>query len=87
MGNTNLVKGVNAMSLVASAKCSYCEEVAEFRIGNYDYELHACPPHEETAVDEFNAVQGVGAWRMESESDIGFPMPIKITYDGGEICS
>jgi hypothetical protein len=75
------------MSLVTSAICSFCEEYAEFRIGNNDYELHACPPHEETAIFEFNAVEGTDSWRLETHSSDGFRAPIKITYDGGETCS
>lgn len=74
------------MSLVASAVCSYCKEKAEFRIDNYDYELHACPEHKETAIIEFNVVQGIGAWRMETESSVGFRVPMKVTYDGGDTC-
>lgn len=63
------------MSLVASATCSYCEEKAEFRIGNIEYELHACLPHKETAIVEFNTVQGIESWRLETESNLGFPVP------------
>jgi hypothetical protein len=58
-----------------SARCSYCAEYATFRIGNNDYELHSCTTHKETAIDEFNVVEGVDSWRMESHSNLGFPKP------------
>jgi hypothetical protein len=64
------------MSLVTTAACSYCEEMAEYRIGNNDYELHACPAHKVVAFLEFITVQGVGSWSMESHSNLGFPAPV-----------
>jgi hypothetical protein len=74
------------MSLVTSATCSYCELKAEFRIDNIDYELHACPAHKKTAITEFNVVQGIESFRMETESSMGFRAPMKITYNENDVC-
>jgi hypothetical protein len=58
------------MSLVTTATCSYCKEMAEYRVGDNDYELHACPTHKKVAWTEFNLVKGIGSWRMESHSKL-----------------
>lgn len=66
------------MGKVKSAICSYCNESATFRIGNADYELHACDMHEDAAYSEFDSVIGEESWRMVSLASHGFPEPNRI---------
>ncbi|SDN03573.1 hypothetical protein SAMN04487897_101864 [Paenibacillus sp. yr247] len=63
------------MGKVNSATCSYCGGEATFRIGNVDYELHACDIHEDAAYSEFDSVTGEDSWRMISIASHGFPEP------------
>ncbi|NOV02132.1 hypothetical protein GC097_19170 [Paenibacillus sp. LMG 31457] len=56
-----------------SASCSYCDAAATFRIGNAEYELHACDRHEDSAVNEFDFVSGEQSWRTISMASHGFP--------------
>jgi hypothetical protein len=58
-----------------SAMCSYCAEMAVFRIGNTDYELHACWQHFTLAHNEMDAICGIEAWRLVTNSPVGFPKP------------
>lgn len=58
-----------------SAECSYCDQFALYRIGSYEYELHACSNHEQNALSEYNIVLGSDYWRMVSRSSLGFPKP------------
>ncbi len=66
------------MEKVKSAICSYCDQPATFRIGNVDYELHACDEHEDAAYNEFDRVTGEDSWRMISIASHGFPEPNRI---------
>ncbi|MDD9268099.1 hypothetical protein ACFPES_13755 [Paenibacillus sp. GCM10023248] len=61
------------MDTIKTEACSYCEDSASFRIGNADYELHACELHEDTAYCEFDLVIGESAWRIISLASHGFP--------------
>lgn len=61
------------MDTIKTAVCSYCEDLASFRIGNGHYELNACERHEDTAYDEFDLVNGENTWRIISLASHGFP--------------
>lgn len=61
-----------------SAACSYCEASATFRIGNAEYELHACDRHEDFAYNEFDLVSGEDSWRVISMASHGFPERARI---------